>query len=457
MTVPPRSSAIFWGFLACLVGLTFLRADLRARSAVEVAESEPPMATSTAPDSGAVLVPVVAPSPTPPPRPRPVPGPLVRHVIIDTLDRDGSIYLILKGHGIPELDIARVGNALARVFDAQRASRPGDAFRLELDSLRTVVRFEYTPAREPERPVVIERRDDELVARREELALTRRTAAIEVVIEDNLSNAIHAAGEGDALTDLVVDYVFGSVIDFHKEPRRGDRLGVVFTREYVADRFVRYGRVLMARYEGQVVSQVGILYEDPVGNTDYYDADGNSLDRLFLLKPMEFRRISSRFARRRYHPILKRNMPHLGTDYAAAPGTDVWSTARGRVSVAGWNGGFGKMVEIEHPNGYRTRYAHLSRILVRTGQRVEKRDLVGQVGSTGRATGPHLHYELIQNGRHIDPATVNRGGSGRPLAAGYRAAFASQRQRLLAGLEAASSQPGLVIADATLDTEARER
>ncbi|HIG18704.1 MAG TPA: M23 family metallopeptidase, partial [Candidatus Handelsmanbacteria bacterium] len=254
--------------------------------------------------------------------------------------------------------------------------------------------------------------------------------------------------EGGALTDFVVDYVFGSVIDFHRDARRGDRLGLVFTRRYLGSRFIRYGPVLLARYEGQVTSQLGIQYKDPIGIAEYYDANGTSLERLFLLKPMQFRRISSKFNRKRFHPILKRNMPHLGTDYAAAPGTDVWATARGLVTVAGRNGGYGKMVEIEHPNGYRTRYAHLSRILVRKGQRIRKRDLVGQVGSTGRATGPHLHYELIHNGSQIDPRSVNRGDEPRRLSSSYREAFEQRKRYLASLLDDSRHAPPQVVADA---------
>jgi murein DD-endopeptidase MepM/ murein hydrolase activator NlpD len=372
----------------------------------------------------------------------------IRHHVADTLGRDGSIYLTLKSHGVPELEIALVGQALARVFNAQKETRPGDTIMMVLDSLHAVLRFEYSPSRAPEYPVFIERVGDDLLARRDSIKLTDRTWAIDVVIEDNLSNAISEAGEGDALTDLVVDYVFGSVIDFHRDVRRGDRLELVFTRRYLGDLFVRYGKVLLARYEGKVASRLGVFYQNPTGQGEYYEADGTSLEHMFLLKPMVFRRISSRFTRQRFHPILKRNVPHLGTDYAAAIGTDVWATAQGRVTVAGWNGGYGKMVELEHPNGYRTRYAHLSRIEVRKGQRVSKRDVVGQVGATGRATGPHLHYELIHNGRQIDPRTVNRGDDVRVLPTAYRDAFESVKRYHEGLLDDSRRTPPRVVADA---------
>ncbi len=450
MYLPKRSTTAFWGLLACLAIVALLRIDVRARSTVQGAETAP-----LEQPPGAVIVPlpeVAGPSTVTlesaealPPAPEPTE---ILYHVTDTLRRDGSVYLTLKAHDVPELEIARVGQALVGIFDAQRESHPGDVIVMVLDSLRTVLRFEYTPVRKPELPVLIERVGDDLQGRRDRRELTHRMWAIEVVIEDNLSNAISAAAEGGALTDFVVDYVFGSVIDFHKDPRPGDRLGLVFERDYLGDRFIRYGKVLLARYQGKVISQLGVRYEDPTGQVAYYDEDGTSLERMFLLKPMEFRRISSRFNRRRFHPILKRNVPHLGTDYAAASGTDVWATARGRVTVAGWNGGYGKMVEVEHPNGYRTRYAHLSRVQVRLGQRINKRHMVGKVGATGRATGPHLHYELIHNGSQIDPATVNRGDKATVLPAAYRDAFQRDRRYREGLLDNSRRVSAQVVADA---------
>ena len=229
MNLPPRSTTAFWGLLACLVIVTFVRIDMRASSSVvpaaEAAPSREPPTSVIVP-----LPPVEAPEAplasveAPPPALTP---PEILYHVTDTLGQDGSVYLTLKAHDVPELGIARVGQALAGVFDAKRESQPGDVIVMVLDSLRTVLRFEYTPLRAPELPVLIERLGDDLHARRDSLELTKRTWAIEVVIEDNLANAISDAGEGDFLTNFVVDYVFGSVIDFHRDPRRGDRLGLV--------------------------------------------------------------------------------------------------------------------------------------------------------------------------------------------------------------------------------------
>ena len=198
----------------------------------------------------------------------------------------------------------------------------------------------------------------------------------------------------------------------------------------MGDRFLRYGAIELAQYEGQLISQVGVAYETPDGTRGYYDEDGKSLARMFLLSPIRYLRISSGFNRRRFHPILKRPIPHLGTDYAANTGTRVRATAHGTVVHAGWKGSYGKLVEIEHANGYRTRYAHLSRISVKRGTRVRQEDVIGRVGATGRATGPHLHYELIKNGVHMDPERANSRRKGKPLMDDLLAAFTIRHARL---------------------------
>ena len=244
------------------------------------------------------------------------------------------------------------------------------------------------------------------------------------------------------LTDLLADRIFGSVIDFNKDPRKGDRLGLVLRKLFKDGEFVRVDRVLLARYEGEIVKQLAVFYETGEGS-GYYDENGKSVERMFLLSPLSYRRISSGFSHKRFHPILKRNMPHLGMDFAADTGTRVWATARGTVSYAGRKGAYGKLVEIEHPNGYRTRYAHLSRISVRKGQRVDKYEIVGRVGSTGRSTGPHLHYELLRNGRHRNPANVNREAKVKPLPEDRKTHFFAHRDRLVA--RAAAAGPAVAL------------
>ena len=440
-TTGSKASFWFWAVLVGIVGLSGLRSSILYRQSE--AESAAYPAESVAADhaersnSGhdVTVLELRRESPAAEAAPVQVAGPRALRVVVDTIGADDSIYLSLKRHGVAESQMVLLNTAIIGSFDAKNESRPGDDYIISLDAEGAVVAFEYRPYARPERPLLVERVGERLVAQRLLLPLDRRLFAIEIGIEDNLSNSISDAGESDVLTDLLADVIFGSAIDFRKDPRKGDRIGLVFEKLYKDERFVRYDRVLLAKYDGQVVSRVAVHYEDPEGVGGYYDESGKSLERMFLYYPLSFRRISSNFTTKRFHPILKRNVPHLGIDYAANTGTVVWATARGRVAFAGRKGGYGKMVEIEHANGYRTRYAHLSRIQVRKGQRVEKQQSIGRVGTTGRSTGPHLHYELLKNGRHMNPRAVNTGREGKPVNDAYASSFAAHRNELFALVE----------------------
>ena len=427
MTRSPYSLWL-WPVTSVLIALTAAAAVIR----LERPPDEPHAA-----DAGAI----VEPAPAPPPDPAAA-GDQEAAALLDTIGRDDSIYLSLKKHGVADLELAHLTDAMGALFDATRA-KPGDSYRLVVGRDGEIASFSYVQRNQPEQVLHAERTAaGGYSVRRVAEPLDTSIVALRVTIEDNLSNAIAGAGESVLLTDQLADRIFGSVIDFNKDPRKGDRLGLVVRKLFKDGAFVRVDRVLLARYEGEIVSQAAVFYETEEGS-GYYDENGKSVERMFLLSPLSYRRISSGFSHKRFHPILKRNMPHLGMDFAAPKGTRVWATARGTVSYAGRKGGYGKLVEIEHPNGYSTRYAHLSRISVRKGQRVDKYEVVGRVGSTGLATGPHLHYELLRNGRHRNPAIVNREAKVTPLPEDRKAHFFAHRDRLLA--RAAASAPAVAL------------
>ena len=370
-----------------------------------------------------------------PPIPPP-PDDLTR-TIAAALSRGDSIDRSLKHHRVPSDQLEPLYQALYAILNPAQV-KPGDYYEIAIDTSDVIRRFCYTPHRTPDRPIEVELRDGQFVARQLQLPLERRVERLEVRIENNLSNAISEAGEGSALSDLVADDIFGAVIDFQRDPRRGDRLGIVFEKLYLDERFVRYGHVLLAQYEGERVTEVAVLYAPVEGEDAYYNASGRSLGRMFVLKPLGVNRITSHFNRQRFHPVLKKQRPHLGTDYGAPTGTLVWTTARGEVAYAGWKGDYGKLVEIVHPNGYRTRYAHLSKILVRKGQLVQQKEIIGKVGATGLATGPHLHYEIIKDGHHINPEHINRGSVVPSLADDLLPDFVRKRDALLHALSLGS-------------------
>ena len=413
----------FWGILLSGLALMALRLGMSSQHSAATAAHFGEVAFAPAASAAVWEPPFVGP-PIPPPPDDPT------RTIAAALSRGDSIDRSLKHHHVPNHQLESLYEALYAVFNPAQV-KPGDHYEVVIDTSGVIRRFRYTPHRTPDRPFEVELRDGQFVARQLQLPLERQVERLEVRIEDNLSNAIREAGESSALSDVLADDIFGAVIDFQRDPRRGDRLGVVFEKLYMDERFVRYGHVLLAQYEGERVTELAVRYAAAEGEDAYYNASGRSLGRMFVLKPLGVNRITSRFNRQRFHPIHKEQRPHLGTDYGARTGTPVWTTARGQVAYAGWKGGYGKLVEIVHSNGYRTRYAHLSKILVRKGELVQQKDIIGKVGSTGLATGPHLHYEIIKDGHHINPEHINTGSAVPTLADDLLPDFVHKRDALL--------------------------
>jgi murein DD-endopeptidase MepM/ murein hydrolase activator NlpD len=211
------------------------------------------------------------------------------------------------------------------------------------------------------------------------------------------------------LVDLL-DRIFQWQLDFSRQVQRGDYFRVAFEREVRPDGSMKQGTILAAEFVN-VGRPYHAVWFDPNGDGDgsYFDLDGKSVRRAFLLKPLEFRRISSGFTSGRFHPVLKRWRAHRGVDYAADRGTPIMATSDGVVIQRGRNGGLGNAIEIRHPNGFITRYGHMSgfRSGITVGSRVKQGEVIGYVGATGLATGPHLHYEMIRGGRHVDPLSVD--------------------------------------------------
>ncbi len=207
-----------------------------------------------------------------------------------------------------------------------------------------------------------------------------------------------------------LDRVFQWQLDFSRQIRVGDTYRFAFERVARPDGSMRSGRLLAAEFENAGTAYHAI-YFDPNGDGDgsYFDLDGKSVRRAFLLKPLEFRRISSRFSAGRLHPILNRVRAHRGIDYAAGAGTPIMATADGVVIHRGPKGQLGNAIEIQHPNGFLTRYGHMSgfRRGITVGTRVHQGETIGYVGMTGLATGPHLHYEMLRRGTRMDPLSVD--------------------------------------------------
>jgi murein DD-endopeptidase MepM/ murein hydrolase activator NlpD len=248
-------------------------------------------------------------------------------------------------------------------------------------------------------------------------------------VEELIPDAVLPAAERARLTWDLADGVFGWIVDFTRDNYAGDEFQIAYERLESELGDVRFGRILAAKIETRGQLNAAYVMTDREGRNAYYDGDGHSLRRAFKLYPAEFKRISSGFSTNRFHPVLKRNRPHLGVDYAASTGTPIMATGDGTVVRAGRWGTYGIAVAIRHPKGVETRYAHMSKLGrgITTGVRVRQGQVIGYVGATGLAAGPHLHYEFIKNGRHVDPRSAVKYGEGDPLPASERGAFEALR------------------------------
>ena len=231
------------------------------------------------------------------------------------------------------------------------------------------------------------------------------------VAQGHIATSLFVDGQKAGLSDtqiMELANIFGWDIDFALELREGDQFYVIYDEIYLDGEKLRNGPILAAEFINQGKTYRAIRYTDSNGETAYYDPDGHTKRRAFIRTPVKFVRISSRFTRKRWHPVLKRWRSHKGVDYAAPRGTPVKATGNGKVVFRGKKGGYGNVIFLRHGGKYTTVYGHLSRFArgLKNGSKVKQGQVIGYVGSTGLATGPHLHYEFRINGVHRNPLTV---------------------------------------------------
>jgi murein DD-endopeptidase MepM/ murein hydrolase activator NlpD len=249
---------------------------------------------------------------------------------------------------------------------------------------------------------------DGIASTRIERPVTGEVVRLEGVVESSLFGAMEAAGGGSELAVRVAQ-IYQWDIDFFRDLRQNVSFVVVAERQEIDGEFYDWGTIYAARFINRDRVLDAVVYPDDQGRLGYYDLEGRPLRKQFLKSPLEFSRVTSRFSTNRFHPVLKRSMPHYGVDYGAPTGTPVHVTSDGTVTLAGRKGGGGNMVTVRHTNGYETNYLHLSRFAkgIRRGVRVSQGQVVGYVGSTGLASGPHLDYRVQLNGRWINPLSIS--------------------------------------------------
>lgn len=359
----------------------------------------------------------------------------------DVTRRDDTVQSLLQRLGVNDTEAQQFLRQNTAATELLRG-RAGKLVRAETDDnqrlIRLTARWIVNDNDNHYQRLVIERQAEGFGARMEQSEFTSSVRLSSGVIRSSLFAATDAARLPDDIASQLAD-LFSAEIDFRRDLRAGDTFSVVYEALEADGELLRYGRLLSAEFVNKGKSHQVLWFEEPGQKGAYYTFNGESTRRAFLASPLAFSRISSGYGMR-FHPVHGGRRPHLGVDYAAPTGTPVRTVGDGTVQFAGWQRGYGNVVFIQHRQDKVTVYAHLHRMDVRKGQRVEQGDLIGQVGCTGVCTGPHLHFEYRVRGEHRDPLVIAReGGGGEPVSAKARPAFDQAAQAMRQKLASASS------------------
>lgn len=344
-----------------------------------------------------------------------------------------TLASILDSAGVP----ATTTHAIAGLNEQTKSLRyiqPGQKIHLLQDDTNRLRIMKYIP--DITKTLTVQRNEDQSFSSKiTNFQLDAFPVFRQGVIENSL---FEAAAKGNIPESVIMDLanIFGWDIDFSLDIRRGDRFGVVYNELYKDNVKIRNGRILAAEFVNNGKLYKAVYYTDPQGNGDYFNEDGKSMRKAFLRSPVKFARISSRFSNKRWHPVLSKWRSHKGVDYAARRGTPVRAAGDGKISFVGTKGGYGRSIFIRHGGRYTTVYGHLNGYArgVRSGKQIKQGQIIGYVGSSGLATGPHLHYEFRVNGVHRNPLTVKLPAA-RPVHPSFQAHFKKNTRVYLSMLQ----------------------
>ncbi|MHB8782518.1 MAG: peptidoglycan DD-metalloendopeptidase family protein [Desulfobacteria bacterium] len=330
--------------------------------------------------------------------------------IADTVRKGETVSTIFEKHHLDLGELFRMRQASASIHPLRDIS-VGRPYTITLDPDNNVLSLAYHI--DDDEILRVVRSEPGYLADKVPIEYERRIGTLGGVVRSNLVSSLPEGGQSELLAIQLSD-IFSWDVDFNTDFRKGDTFRILLEERWLDGAFRNYGDILAA--ELSVDGNTYRAYRFDTGNrSDYFDDEGKSLRKAFLKAPLSYRRISSGFTKRRMHPILKIARPHFGVDYAAPAGTPVSTVGDGTVIFAGYKGPNGNLVIVRHPNGYTTSYGHLARIAkgIRRGKQVRQGDVIGKVGSTGLATGPHLDYRIRRHGTFLNPLTVNlpRGGA----------------------------------------------
>jgi murein DD-endopeptidase MepM/ murein hydrolase activator NlpD len=330
--------------------------------------------------------------------------------IRDTVQKGETVFDIFKKHNLDMGALFKLKEASADVYKLGEVY-PDHRYKISLSDMNRINSFDYWI--DDDSILNITRNESGFSAEKIAVEYEKRIQHIGGLIKDNLISSI-GEGRGNLMLALNLSDIFAWDIDFTTDLRNDDMFKIVVEGLYLNGNLKKYGDILSAEFINNGVTYRAYKFEYN-GKAHYYGEDGKSLRKAFLKAPLSFRRISSRFSNGRYHPILKIYRPHHGLDYTAPAGTPVSAISDGTINFSGYKGQYGKLVVIRHANGWKTYYGHLSRINrgIKKGLKVEQGQVIGYVGATGLATGPHLHYEIRIKNRPVNPLVVKlpRGAS----------------------------------------------
>jgi len=349
-----------------------------------------------------------------------------------TVKAGDSFFNILINSGIPNQDTPEILKKVRKHFNPSNI-RKGTRYKVVTNGKNELVEFCYFY--EKLKVLSIKRSADSWQVLSEDIPVEVRIDAIAGTLKSSLYESIISLGEKESLIYEIVN-IFQWDIDFYIDPRNGDMFEVLFEKLYVREKFYGYGKILFVHYSGSAAGNNYAYYYEYNGKDGYFNKDGNSLKSQFQKSPLKYTRISSGYTNRRFHPVLKIYRPHRGIDYAAPIGTPVKTVADGKVTYAGWKGQAGKVVIIQHKNGYTSSYGHLHRIPnnIKPGVYVKQGQLIGYVGQTGLATGPHLDFRVKKNGVFINPLSLKKVPS-EPVPVKYKKDFFKNRDEYKKQLE----------------------
>ncbi len=339
-----------------------------------------------------------------------VPEEPVQHKIEDTWKWHSE--KVLSGDSLSEIfkRLHVSANVLDKILASDEHAKeltklyPGHELHFAFDNDNKLVELKYTPSKLESLDITLNPDDSfklEYIVKKPEV----RLAYHKVTLENSLFLDGKKAGLSQT-TVIRIANIFSGVIDFVLDPRKGDTFDVLYEEEFVDGEKIGDGELFAISYTNEKETFTAYRYKFKDGTTSYFNPQGLSMRKTFLRAPLDFTRVSSEFNMRRMHPVHKKIRAHRGIDYSAPTGTPVYAAGDGRVSKAGYSAANGNFVFIEHTREYTTKYLHFNKRFARTGQRVKQGDVIGTVGSTGYATGPHLHYEFLLNGVHRNPRDI---------------------------------------------------